>query len=408
MLSLKRFIKRHNRLFLVLKQALVYLRYVKGIFSKSQYSNIIRIKPKDCFNIAEPGFHCWFGYYDKSPVSPDGTLILFNRVKDGNSFIDTAEICLYNIETRETKVISKTNTWNWQQGCMAQWIGNDIIAHNSYDSDKGYVTYFTNIRTGKKTYTERSAYSFNKSHSKYLSLNFYRLDLYAKGYGYPYPQDALDYRRDGIWEIEISSNSNKLILTLQEVIDYNSHFDKDCVHYINHVTYCPDEKLILFIHRWQKQGGEFNSRLLLFNKDNREIKTLLDYGHASHYCWKSEDELLIYATDKNLYKGYITLNIKTAETKIKNGLPDEDGHPSYSNDQRYILTDTYPNNSRKQYLFIYNNEKQILAQLDVLYSPFKFFNEYRCDLHPRWSFDNKYICVDTTYTGYRSLKTYEL
>ena len=102
------------------------------------------------------------------------------------------------------------------------------------------------------------------------------------------------------------------------------------------------------------------------------------------------------------------VNIVTKKVRMIEGLPDEDGHPSFSQDRKTILTDTYPNKGRKQYVFLFDTTKCCLYVLDTLWSPFRYFNENRCDLHPRWSYDNKYVCVDNTASGFRSLKLYRV
>ena len=65
----------------------------------------------------------------------------------------------------------------------------------------------------------------------------------------------------------------------------------------------------MFIHRWQEQGVAFTSRLLLYDKINDKLITILDNGHVSHYCWFSEQELMIYATNNEGFKGYFIINI---------------------------------------------------------------------------------------------------
>lgn len=404
---IKKIIKRNHKLFFSLKYCLIYARYAKSWLQKSRYADIKSYQFLYLIDIKDRKYHCFFGYYDKSPINRSGTKVVFLKVKDGCRPDVEASICIYDIPTRKTKVIGKTQTWNWQQSCMLQWIDDNTISFNDYENGK-YITKWLNVNTLETKSNDRAAYFYCHDFTKYLSLNFYRLDKYAKGYGYPFQVDSMDVEKDGIWEVDVRNNTSKLLLSLKEVIDYEPKDYKYCQHYINHVGYCPDENYIIFIHRWQVKGGEFVSRLIKYDKEKGEMTTILDNGHVSHYCWKSKDELLIYATNNYGEKGYMVVNILTLEAEMVDGMPLEDGHPSYSNDKKWILTDTYPNGRRKQYIFFFDVEKKILYKLDSLFSPFRYFNENRCDLHPRWSYDNNFICVDNTATGLRSLKLYRI
>lgn len=406
----KRFIKSNPLLFSMMKKGLLYVRYAKSFSEAAPYKGLSKVSALDIVEISQKGHHCYFGYYDKSPVNLSGTRVAYLDVLDKSVPGENANVCIYDLNSKKSKVIGHTTAWNWQQGCMLQWISDTQVSYNKYDKALGaYVTMIVNIddaSCSKKI--NRAVYFYNVQHTKFLSLNFYRLDLYAKGYGYPYPVDSMDLDKDGIWEVDVQTNTSKLILSLQQVIDYKAKDYKNLQHYINHVAYTPDEKSIIFIHRWQIKGGEFVSRLLLYHLDTHTIETLLDNDHVSHYCWKDKNTLFIYATNEELKKGYMEINIATKKVELVEGLPQEDGHPSFSHDKKLILTDTYPNHGRKQYVFLFDREKQRLEVLDTLWSPFRYFNDERCDLHPRWSYDDNYICVDNTASGFRSLKLYRV
>jgi len=407
--QIKRFIKSNAWLFLGLKKALLYFRYLKSIGKKSPYAKLPQYEVTDKYSISAKDHHCWFGYYDKSPINANGKYALFLKVAKNAKEGDEAEVCICDMQTKEKTTIGRTRTWNWQQGAMEQWVDEKTISYNSYDIDKKeYRTVKVNIETGESSTTTRATYFYSKDFSKYLSLNFHRLDIYAKGYGYPFDVDCMDIAKDGIWEVNVEKDESTLILSLADVMAFEKKDYMQCQHYINHVAYCPDERYIIFIHRWQVKGGEFVSRLLKYDIHEKRLMTLLDNGHVSHYCWKSKDELMIFATNEKKEKGYMVVNIETGKNYMLEGLPAEDGHPTYGKDGKWVVTDTYPDNQRNQYLFLYHTGDKKLYRVDKLYSPFKYFNENRCDLHPRWSLDNKYVLVDNTAMGVRTLKIYKI
>ena len=408
--AIKQFIKSNTVLFSTLKSGLLYARFIKSLFEKDNYKDLQRMTKDDIIVIKENGYHCYFGYYDKSPINESGEYAAFLRIKDGSKAKDVADVCIMNLASKEVKIIGHTTTWNWQQGCMMQWIDENTISYNCFDEPTNlYITKWVDIN-GSEPERQfcRSAYSYNSDHTRFVSLNFYRLDLYAKGYGYPYPVDDMSTEKDGVWENNLQNNTSQLLLSLKNVIDFNAKDYYNCQHYINHVAYTPDDDAIIFIHRWQVKGGEFVSRLLHYDLKTKKLKTLLDNGHVSHYCWKDNNTLLIFATDPNNRKGYMELSLTDDSTNMIEGLPTEDGHPSYSNNLHWILTDTYPSWKRYQYLFLFDTTTKELKVLDKLWSPFRYFNDERCDLHPRWSMDNQYICADNTQSGFRSLKIYKV
>lgn len=407
--KIKRFIKSNDWLFLGLKQCLLYFRYLKSIGKKSRYAHLPRYTVKGTSEVAMNGHHCWFGYYDKSPLNENSRYALFLRVGKKAEEDDMADVCIYDMQTKEQKVVGQSCTWNWQQGAMEQWVDANTVSYNSFDAERDvYQAIRVNIETGARCAIDRAAYFYNKAFTKYLSLNFYRLDMFAKGYGYPFVVDDLDSSKDGIWEVDVTINKSALILSLAEVMEFEQKDYMQCQHYINHVAYCPDERFIIFIHRWQVKGGEFVSRLLKYDLYERTLMTILDNGHVSHYCWKSDKELMIFATNERNEKGYMVANIESGKNFRLDGLPTEDGHPTYSDNKKWVVTDTYPDNHRDQYLFLFNIEDKKLYKVDRLHSPFKYFNENRCDLHPRWSKDNRYLLVDNTASGVRTLKIYEI
>ena len=78
-----------------------------------------------------------------------------------------------------------------------------------------------------------------------------------------------------------------------------------------------------------------------------------------------------------------------------------DGHPSYSPNGKMIVTDTYPDKARVARLYCIEDDK--INNIAKVYAPFKYDNDVRCDLHPRWSRKGDKICFDSVFEGRRGL-----
>ena len=73
------------------------------------------------------------------------------------------------------------------------------------------------------------------------------------------------------------------------------------------------------------------------------------------------------------------------------------------------MTDTYQDSHNFRYLFLVNiksSEKVDLARLRS--SPALDNSPVRCDLHPKWSFDGRYVCVDTVHDGDRQMHVFDV
>ena len=131
---------------------------------------------------------------------------------------------------------------------------------------------------------------------------------------------------------------------------------------------------------------------------------LLDTRIISHYSWYDNENFIFYGVVKNKAQYYI-LNISSGICSFfAPNILDKygDGHPSFSPDRKWLITDSYPDTTRKRHLLLYNIEDKKLIEIGAFYDPFHFRNEKRCDLHPRWSPDGNLISIDSAYTGKRN------
>lgn len=360
-----------------------------------------------------PGYHeHYFGYYDKSPWNKKGDEILTLKVPYSHKHPDPnnkAEIGLINLKNNCYNKIKETITWNLQQGSMVQWLGPDFDRNIIYNDliDDNYCSVIYDLKSKENKIINTPVYSVAKNGKFALSLNFSRLHRLRPGYGYSNLPDKTKGenhpQNDGIYFVDIENNASKLIISLDQIfkINYNLTME-DSEHRFNHLDISPDGKRFSFIHRWE-YNNVTHSRFYTADMEGNNIYCLADEEMVSHSSWKNNEEILVWARKNNKDRYYL-FEDKTSKSKIiGEGELTSDGHPSYSHDGRYILTDTYPDRTRHRTLIIYDTKKNRKYDIARLFAPFKYHGEVRCDLHPRWSRDGKHICFDSVHEGNRQL-----
>ncbi len=357
------------------------------------------------------GYEYIGGYYDKAPWDSTDRYLISLRVKDAHSAPASTTpgvICVIDTQTGMLTEIGETSAWNVQQGCMAQWLGPDYgtrIIYNDYRNGKYCsVIYNWDKRTEEKV-LGRPIYDVAPNGEFALSLDFSRLHRLRPGYGYANIYDCSegvlcpdDYC---VWKINIDTGES---VGLISYIDFNNFEHKDTMdgaeHKVNHIMISPDSKRFMILHRWLKNNIK-KTRLLTIGIDGCDWYNLSDDDYVSHCYWKDNTTILSFLRKKETGDHYYLLKDKSSNFRLLWEELRTDGHCSYSVDHSMVVTDTYPDRSRtsKVYLCVENGYK-ILAKV---FSSFKYDNQCRCDLHPRWNRKGDAICFDSSHEGIRAI-----
>lgn len=351
----------------------------------------------------------FFGYYNRSPWNANGD-ILFQETtgrRKRASLYERLELKVYRPSKNEVETIGETNAWNWQQGCMLQWLGaaGKRVIYNAYSvKHDAYYSMIANLVTGDITRICQPIYSVNPQGTDALTLNFSRLARLRPDYGYFNKKVVEGYglAEDGIWTINLVRNESRLILSLKEIIDFEHSDDMDNVeHKVNHIDISPDGNRFLFLHRWFPRGCKA-TRLLTADLEGKNLYCLANDRMVSHCIWRNEEQVLAWARKEGVGDRYFLFTDRSREYEIVGeGCLDEDGHPSFSPDGRWLLTDTYPDKNRMSSLMILDLRSNNLIKLGAFLQPLRFRGEIRCDLHPRWSLDGNFVSFDSCHTGRR-------
>ena len=173
-----------------------------------------------------PKFH-WRGYYDKLLFDSTNRLVLANEVDfNGRSPLpdDSISIGFIDTEHRDDWVaIGTTSAWNWQQGCMLQWIPGTESEVAWNDCQEGqFVSQILDIKSGRKRTLPNPFYCLSHDGKVGFAPDFRRLNDTRPGYGYsgiPDPnRDILAPDNAGIWRIDMQSGAQSLIFSFADAV----------------------------------------------------------------------------------------------------------------------------------------------------------------------------------------------
>lgn len=385
-------------------QRINYLKHKDKDFTYTLSEGVSLEESKKVFNIDSETGQYFFGYYDKSPWSEDMKRSVYHEVSETD-----LKVVVYD-KVKGKIPIDKSETWNYQQGCMAQFVpgtNGNAVMYNCLDNGN-LVAKIYYIDKGKYISLDYPVQSISPNGSEYLSINYKRLDKLNPEYGYKSKcknlNADLNYQDDGVWKCSINNLNVKLLVSLEQLINhsYRKEMD-DCQHKVNHVIYSPSGENFVFMHRWLGEKGRY-SRLLVCDSQGRNLTTLLDDDMVSHYHWINNYEIIVWARTSNYGDKYYRVNIKSKEvTVVGEGELDilGDGHPTISPDGKWLVTDSYPDKARKRHLLLYDLIQKKRYIIGSFFAPWKFDGASRCDLHPRWSPDGNMISIDSAHEGVR-------
>lgn len=362
---------------------------------------------------------CFFGYYDKSPWDPSGHRMLACRADfDGRppGPEDVLTIGIVDLETEGFTPVADTRAWNWQQGCMLQWLDNRRIVFNDR-REKRFVAVIFEVEAGERWELPRPVYSVHAERGIAASLNFARLHRLRPGYGYAGVEDPTTHQcaptDDGLSIMSLETGEAELKLSIAKARDRLGSDTPGADpgrHWMNHAQFAPGGERLAVMHRWETGDPElpWRTRLLTIGPDGGEPYPLVDDGVCSHYDWYNDQCLLGFArvrSGRSAVDGFHLFTDRTGEASpFARSRLTGDGHCSFSPDHRWLLNDTYPDPvDGKRTLMLVRVEDEAVFEVGRFYGPLPELIDTRCDLHPRWSRDGKVICFDSVHEGTRGM-----
>ncbi len=325
---------------------------------------------------------------------------------------DPATLGLVDLKTKEFIPLAETRAWNFQQGCMAHWLGtfpNSRIIYNDMVDGK-YVSIIMDVHTKQKIKTiPYPVCAVSPNGKEALSINFSRLRVTRKAYGYggdgqnarlsvQFPKD------DGLFLVDLETGKAKLLMSIHDVKKQVPEVPEEGIGYFNHVLYSREGGKIFWLSRAIPNR---NTTAFTVNRDGTNLRRCFPDGWGgSHFDWLNENDLMITAKYKAKGNAHILFTVgRDNYRRLGNGLLDYDGHGTFSPDGKWMVTDTYPSKGlNEQKLYLMNMKTEAVLPLGRYLHPPAFRDngkDAQCDLHPRWSPKGDMLGFNSVTTGER-------
>ena len=366
-----------------------------------------------------PKFH-WFGYYDKLQFDPTSRFVLGMEVAFEHRSPrpdDTIRIGMVDFKDQDRWIdLGETRAWNWQQGCMLQWLpgSKTQVIYNDFDGRK-YVSRILDVRTRETVTFPGPVYSVSPDARWAVYPDFSRLNDDRPGYGYPNVPDAyadvLAPDKAGIWLMDFRTGSIKLILSFSRIASYPYKYGEwsgASKHRFNHLLFSPSGHRFIFLHR--RKGGDNPqagiTRMFTAAPDGSDLYLLDPYGDTSHFIWRGNTQVMAWAFHPAHGRKFFLFKDKSEEVELvaPEAMP-VNGHNTYLNrdNYRWILNDTYPDKDRLQHPYLFDTRTARRYALGHFLSPAGYAGEWRCDTHPRSNHDGTMVCIDSPHAGGRQM-----
>lgn len=357
----------------------------------------------------------WFGYYDKLQFSPDDRFVLCNRARFEHrspKADDVIEVGMIDLEERDRWIpLGHSNAWNWQQGCMLQWLPGERwqVCWNDRQQDR-FVCHILDVKTREKRTIPSPIYSLSPDGREAVSCDFSRVADVRPGYGYAGLRDLyfddMAPEKSGVTHVNLETGQTRLIITHRQLATTGTipKNTPDAKHHAYHLLCGPDGRRFILLHRWAYPDGKRLTRLITAALDGSDLRIVIPNGHASHFIWRDPRHILSQSKEWLGNAAWGNFLFEDRESgiveEVGRGVLDPSGHFTYLRKNNWLVSDTYPQGKdRVQMPHLFEIATKRRIDLGRFPSPTEYSGEWRVDTHPRVSRSERYVCIDSPVEG---------
>lgn len=372
-----------------------------------------------------PKDHLFASYYAINAWNEDGryATVLETDVK-GRLATEKDAATLGVVDSRDNNrflPLATTRAWNFQEATMAHWLGTSPQTQFIFNDlvDGRFVSVIFDMATKKSRRIVPYPVSAVSPDGRWaVSINYARLRLTRPDYGYggngqdarssvTWPDD------DGLWLVNLESGQAKLIVPIASVRDRMPQVkDPKALAYFCHTVFSRDGSKIFWLARsvenlsGQKVVRKWETTAFTCNRDGSQVRRCFPDGWGgSHFNWLDGDRLMVTAKYQDAVYSHVLFTVGKADyRRLGGGVLDFDGHGVFSDDGKWMATDTYPDRLGERKLMVLRMSDQAVLPLGTYFVPEIYRETYsRCDLHPRWRPDGRMLAFNSVHEGSRQV-----
>ncbi|MBC8875599.1 MAG: hypothetical protein H8E44_39735 [Planctomycetes bacterium] len=357
--------------------------------------------------------HHWFAYYDKLQFDPTDRYVLGMEVDFEHRSPradDVIKIGMVDLQEGDRWTeLGRSTAWNWQQGCMLQWVpgSQSQILWNDRAGDR-FICHIFDVETKKCRTIMQPIYSVSPDGKSAVTPDFRRIHDVRPGYGYAGPVDpyADDLAPDdtGVFSVDLETGVSKLIISLADIARLGDipNEKPGIKHYFNHLLFNPDGSRFIALHRWRYPDGSRLTRMITAKPDGSDIRIVVPNGYASHFIWRDPKHILVQSKNWLGNSSWSNFLFEDKEggtpEEIGPGVLNGGGHISYLPGNEWILNDTYPQGKERiQTPHLYHVKSGRRVDLAHFHLPKAYTGEWRVDTHPRLSRNGRLVSIDAPH-----------
>ncbi|MDR6550073.1 hypothetical protein [Paenibacillus qinlingensis] len=363
-------------------------------------------------------------FFDVSPWSPSGNLLACLKLPFQDRLPgpdDAATVCIIHLGEQTITEIADTKGWGMQVGAHLCWGSDNRLYFNDKEGCDVFAVEYS-LDTGTTRRMAGPVYQIAPDGSYLLSPSLSLINASQNGYGATMPVDCdctppIGAPHDeGLWLVDVKSNTKRLLFSLQqayELLPNKKPFEGARFTFFHTKINRQQDRIMQVVRCLFDHGQPQKKFIVTMAPDGSDAKIALPYEmwlEGSHHPdWHPNGtDILMNINLKELR----FCQFDSAGEKFQIIAPQVrgGGHPSFSHHGSYIVTDAYTGepftNEAHQVpirlIRTSTGEEEAICWIWTLGGT-SIPAELRCDPHPVWRNDFKYVCFNGTPEGKRQI-----